>query len=282
MFRGWPPLPYLEHGLQRTMGKRFTETSKWSDPWYRELSPASKHGWNYLLDNCDAAGVISLDRALADFQIGEPVEWESLIDGSEGRIERLGGRKLWVTGFVSFQYGRLSEDCKAHRPVFASIEKHNLNERVSKGYPKGTEPLKEKDKEKEQDKDKEKEGVQGKPKAADPFDGWWAVVHAKTGREVAKTAYAKAVAKLRDAGRDDPHAYLLDRMLAFARSPNARPPDRTPIHPATWLNQGRYDDDPETWNHTTKGNGNGRRNGIVPGQRYDPTAAASKPGVLGF
>ena len=41
--------------------------------------------------------------------------------------------------------------------------------------------------------------------------------------------------------------YLADRMTAFAASPDARPTDREPIHPTTWLNQGRYDDDPETW-----------------------------------
>jgi len=37
-------------------------------------------------------------------------------------------------------------------------------------------------------------------------------------------------------------------MAAFAKTPRANATDHTPIHPATWLNQGCYDDDPATWN----------------------------------
>jgi hypothetical protein len=82
----------------------------------------------------------------------------------------------------------------------------------------------------------------------EPFDEWWKTVHHKTGREAARKAYDKAVARVRmfDESRD-PHEFLLERMQLFAASPAAHPTDITPIHPATWLNQGRYDDDPATW-----------------------------------
>lgn len=257
------------------MGKRFTETNKWDDPWYRELAPSSKHGWNYLLDKCDAAGVISLDRKLADFQIGEPVDWDALIEGSEGRIERLSERKLWLTGFIQFQVGRLSVDCKAHNPIFASLEKHGLIERLSKGIPKATQTLQEKDKEEEKDKDKEKEmeGVQGKPKPT-PFDAWWLLVHCKTGKEAARRAYDGAVAKIRMVEPEkEPHAYLCERMAAFAKTPSANPTDRTPIHPATWLNQGRYADDPATW-HQRGSPSNGK-----PSFNHTPQTSETNPHV---
>jgi hypothetical protein len=252
------------------MGKRFTETNKWDDPWYRELTPQAKHGWNYLLDKCDAAGVISLDRKLADFQIGEAVDWDALIANSEGRIERLSERKLWLPGFIPFQVGRLSVDCKAHNPIFASLEKHGLIDRVSNGIPKGIQTLQEKDKEEEKDKDKEKEGVQGKPKSS-PFDAWWEIVHCKTGKEAARRAYDGAVSKIRMVEPDvEPHAYLRERMVAFAATPSAKPTDRSPIHPTTWLNQGRYADDPETWN---------QRGSPANGKpAYNP-AAYHKPGT---
>lgn len=88
------------------------------------------------------------------------------------------------------------------------------------------------------------------------FDAFWKAVHHKTGKVAAQKAYAKAVLLIRtdeehEGARDDPHAFLLERMTAFARSPRAKPRDHTPIHPATWLNQGCYDDDPTTW----EGNG---------------------------
>lgn len=254
----------MARGRSTGVGKRFTETNKWDDPWYRELSPSAKHGWNYLLDKCDAAGVISLDRKLADFQIGEAVDWDALIAGSEGRIEQLSERKLWLPGFIAFQIGRLSIECKAHNPIFASLEKHGLIERVSKGYPKGIQTLQEKEKE----KDKDKEGVQGKPKA-DHFDAWWGAVHFKTGKEAARRAYDVAVGKIRVGDPEsDPHAYLLDRMIEFASSPSSRPTDRTPIHPTTWLNQGRYDDDPETWSRVVSSPDGKRR-----GPEMDPAKA---------
>lgn len=146
------------------MAKRFTDTGKWSDPWYRALPPIQKHGWCYLLDNCDTAGVISLDRDLANYQIGAEVDWDGLIAESEGRIEPIGRKKLWLTGFIGFQYGTISDGCKAHRPVFASLEKHGLTERYFKGYPNPLDTLKDKDKDKDKEKDKETEGGVGETK----------------------------------------------------------------------------------------------------------------------
>lgn len=79
-----------------------------------------------------------------------------------------------------------------------------------------------------------------------PFDAFWAVVHSRVGRAAAERAYAKAAKHL--AGRElDPHAFLRSRMEAFAQTPAGNPVDHTPVHPATWLNQGRYDDDPAAW-----------------------------------
>jgi hypothetical protein len=142
------------------MGKRFTETAKWSDPWYRSLDPIAKHGWNYLCDNCDGAGVINLDRQLAEFQIGAAVDWDQLIATSDGRIILLANSKLWVSGFIAFQYPNgLSADCKAHLPILASIEKNGLKQTVSKDYPNSSRTVQETDK----DKEKEKGGAGGKP-----------------------------------------------------------------------------------------------------------------------
>lgn len=261
------------------MGKRFTETNKWDDKWFRSLPLSEKAGWQYLCDKCDAAGVIDLDRELADFQIGHTVQWDKLFEAAGERIEGMKRGKFWLTRFCDFQYGKLTEACRPHRPVIALLQKYGLLERVLEGYQHTTNTPKDKDKDKEQDKDKEKdkEGVQGEPKPT-PFDAWWEVVHQKTGRGAAEPAYEKAVKRLRDAGRTDPHEYLLDRMLAFARSPNAKPPDRTPIHPATWLNQARYDDDPATWNHTAKGSSNGRRDDFTSSQRHDPATAKGRSG----
>ena len=123
--------------------KRFTETSKWSDPWFRKLSPELKNLWHWLLDNCDNAGVIEPDLDLASFQIGYQYPMDSLSKFGD-RLEQIPCGKYYLTKFINFQCGVLSEDCKAHRPIFQSLEKH-----FPIGYPKGIHTLKEKEKEKD-------------------------------------------------------------------------------------------------------------------------------------
>jgi len=143
------------------MTKRFTETAKWTDRWFRSLRPEFKLAWLYVLDNCDGAGVIEVDEVLANFQVGEEIEWDQFFETACDRIEALPNGKMWVIKFVEYQYGMLSRECKAHRPVFASLEKNKLLERVSKGYPKGMDTLKEKEKEKDKDLSTEEGGGVG-------------------------------------------------------------------------------------------------------------------------
>lgn len=100
-----------------------------------------------------------------------------------------------------------------------------------------------------------------------PFDRFWSAVHQKIGKRQSESAYEHAVKRLRVEKPDhDPHEFLLDRMTVFARSPSANPTDRAPIHPATWLNQGRYDDDPATWQRGSPRNGDPRGNLAVRNQ----------------
>lgn len=84
-------------------------------------------------------------------------------------------------------------------------------------------------------------------KADDSFDAFWDIVHRKVGKEAARKAFTAAAKRLRFVGSPAPQSYLIERMRTFAASPAATPTDHTPIHPATWLNQGRYDDDQSTW-----------------------------------
>ena len=131
--------------------KRFTETNKWEDPWFRKLKPEMKLLWSWLLDSCDNAGIIDADIELAAFQIGYPYPMNTLSEFVH-RVIKLPCGKFFIPKFIEFQYGSLSRDCKAHNPVFLSLEKHGL-----KGYPKGIHTLQEKDKDKDKEKDKETE-----------------------------------------------------------------------------------------------------------------------------
>jgi hypothetical protein len=72
----------------------------------------------------------------------------------------------------------------------------------------------------------------------------------KEAKGKALEAWKKAGKRLVGSGMSRPGAvaHLLDRVQAYASSPRATQSDPSKIpHPATWLNQGRYDDDPQTW-----------------------------------
>jgi hypothetical protein len=145
--------------------KRFTETQKWEDPWFRRLSPELKLLWCWMLDKCDNAGVIEPDIELASFQIGYQYPMDTL-SSLGSRLTDLGGGKYFIPKFINFQYGSLSRECKAHNPVFVSLEKHGL-----KGYGYPMDRVQEKEKEK--DKEKDKDNAAPKPKRelkAQPID----------------------------------------------------------------------------------------------------------------
>lgn len=139
--------------------KRFTETNKWEDPWFRKLKPQMKLLWSWLLDSCDNAGIIDADIELASFQIGYSYPMDTLSEFAHRVIELPCG-KFFIPKFIEFQYGTLSRDCKAHNPIFLSLEKHGL-----KGYPKGIHTLQEKEKEQEKETETEEKESTPKPKA---------------------------------------------------------------------------------------------------------------------
>lgn len=100
--------------------KRFTETNKWNDPWYRKMSPTAKLLWSYMTDFCNCVGEIHLDLEAASFHIGEKIKNEH-VEELEGRVLLVGDGRYYIPQFIPFQYGELSIDCRAHQPVFKLI-----------------------------------------------------------------------------------------------------------------------------------------------------------------
>jgi len=142
------------------MGKRFTATEKWDDPWFRKLPCKYKALWQFVCDKCDNAGVWKKDFESAIHYIGELVDEKTgleLFNSGKERIRLINGDSWFITEFVVFQFGELSVDCRPHKSVMDLIAKHQ-----KKGYPKGMDrvsaTLKDKDKEQDIDKDKDNGG----------------------------------------------------------------------------------------------------------------------------
>jgi len=153
--------------------KRFTDTSKWSDPWFRRLSAPAKMLWFYILDHCDHVGMIELDLDLAAQDCGINMSPETLLEIGD-RVEPAGKGKLIVPKFIKFQVGEPSESCKAHTKIIQAIEElelfkdslgyHYPINSLSLDYPMTNNSHKEKeeDKDKEEEEDKEEEGKKSK------------------------------------------------------------------------------------------------------------------------
>ena len=226
------------------MSKRFTESEKWRDPWFRRLSPGVKLAWSYISDNCDAAGVWNADKEMAEFSIGQAVPWDKVLEACEGKIEVLANGSWLLTDFIAFQYGTLTPDCRPHLKIIRLCEQHGiLPDTLSKGYSKTIHSLQEedKDKDKEEDKDKKKGSAEGKKQNEA------AAIYAEYPRKVAKPEAIRAITK---ALQKHEAPYLLERTREFARRQIGQDPQFIP-YPATWFNGERFNDDPKTWERTT-------------------------------
>jgi len=147
--------------------KRFTESSKWSDPWFRKLPIDAKCLWLWLLDNCDCAGIIDADLDLAGFQIGLSEPLAKALERLGDRVENMDG-KLFIRKFIPYQYGpSLNPSSTVHRGVIKRLQLagiqspvpiigHQEKETLLKAFPNPLESVKDKDKDKEKDKDKDK------------------------------------------------------------------------------------------------------------------------------
>jgi hypothetical protein len=143
------------------MAKRFTDTEIWDKEWFMGLSLKHKCLIRFIFDKCDVAGIWSPNWALASTYIGEPVT-EADLSVFGDRIQKIAPAKFFVPGFISFQYGELSEKCKPHTKIISILKKFGLygnDDEKNKGYGYPLQRVQEKEEEKEKEKEKEEGGV---------------------------------------------------------------------------------------------------------------------------
>lgn len=121
------------------------------------------------------------------------------------------------------------------------------------------------------------------PNTDELFARFWAVVHQKTGKQSALKSFSRALRRIQtDQGitREQATDFLVESMTEFASSPASRPTDHSPIHPSTWLNQGRYDDDRALWHKQPKPAKQSNRIGDRPKPNYGPKSRRFTPEEL--
>lgn len=102
--------------------KRFTETLKWDDPWFRALPGHVKLGFLYIIDRCDNAGFWEVDLDGMEFQTKlSRVHCEGALKGLERGIKEASGW-VWVRNFLRHQKNdRLNSDNPAHKQIISLV-----------------------------------------------------------------------------------------------------------------------------------------------------------------
>lgn len=191
------------------MAKRFTDTGKWGKASFDRLSLVGKLAWIYLCDNCDHAGIWDVNWRLMSFHLNLPAaDLERVIaEELSDKVDWLADTKIFIPGFIEFQYGELNPENRAHLSVLNRLRKEGAN----KGLTRSLQGRKDKDKDKDKDTDKDSlEGVQGKPFRPD-----LAAVYARYPRKKGKTPGLKKLASTIKSLSDEQDAHrALDAFIA--------------------------------------------------------------------
>jgi hypothetical protein len=99
---------------------------------------------------------------------------------------------------------------------------------------------------------------------SETFERWYAIYPVKVGKEGASAAFGRAMKRIQGMKAmefDEALDWLCSVTDTFASSPKGR--GEYVKHPATWLNEGHYDDDQKQWNRV-----GGKPSHVGTGQRY--------------
>ena len=100
------------------MSKRFTDTDKWNNKWFRHLTYAQKYMYLYLCDKCDIAGFLEIDEEHMAYEMGVPQ------DKIIGAIKGLTRGCLMVNEWVflpDFLYDQKNAPLKSNNNVYNLI-----------------------------------------------------------------------------------------------------------------------------------------------------------------
>jgi hypothetical protein len=102
------------------MAKRFTDTDKYKDPWFRKLTITGKMLFLFMCDDCNHAGIWkeNLDSFNFIFQCNAT---KSDVEALKERVLRIDDDTYLIRSFIKFQYGKLNPANKAHLGVIRAL-----------------------------------------------------------------------------------------------------------------------------------------------------------------
>lgn len=197
----------------------------------RGVDPKIRLAFAWLWENCDAAGVWSIDHDLFKFECGYKLDIEALLKTC-GWIKTLPNGSLFLLDFVPVNYGVLKPGYNPHKPVFRSLEANGIEPLtlLFQDLPKTCQSLEEEDEDNTQ-------GRVERAKTDDGFEDFYSKYPNKKARGAAERAWSKMTKEDRALCRPAIEAQV---MASHFRGTDGK--DYIP-HPATWLNERRWHDE---------------------------------------
>ena len=87
------------------MAKRFTDSEKWEDGWFIDLTTEQKLIWIYLLDHCDNAGLWKINIKNLNYFCSTIISVEDIFNLFKNRITKINNDIAIINKFCYFQYG---------------------------------------------------------------------------------------------------------------------------------------------------------------------------------
>ena len=92
------------------MAKRFHDSGLWNEDWYIDLPTNYKLFYQYLIDNCDHAGIWKPNTKHFEFILGSTCPLNGFlnsVNADKERIIMLPNKRYFICGFIPFQYGNI-------------------------------------------------------------------------------------------------------------------------------------------------------------------------------
>ena len=118
------------------MSYRISNTEKWKDLWFSNLSPHAKLLFFYFVENCDNAGFFEVNKKFMLFYTGlsEELLMEAGTELKKSYIKSQDGTKLWFKNFLKYQKKLpLSSTSNVHKQIIAIIQDNLSDETKFKG-----------------------------------------------------------------------------------------------------------------------------------------------------
>lgn len=118
------------------MSYRISNTEKWKDLWFSNLSPNAKLLFFYFVENCDNAGFFEVNKKFMLFHTGfnEEQLMDAGIELKKSYTKSKDGTKLWFKNFLKYQKKLpLNSANNMHKQIIMLIQENLSEENKFKG-----------------------------------------------------------------------------------------------------------------------------------------------------